>query len=108
MDACCFKPFTQCEGHCQGHRILFECHNESCYVSLVKALQKVIANTILDRQLQQHLGREGFSISQLDASFDRQAIYSSSSGAFSVDVSEVFEVRSKLIFASMLWWYIGT
>lgn len=68
---------------------------------LVKALQKVIANTLLDHQLQQQLGREGFTISQLDASFDRQAIYSSSNGAFSVDVSEVFEVRNKTHCASM-------
>ena len=60
----------------------------------MKALQKVVANTILDRQLQQHLGREGFTISQLDASFDRLAIYSSNDGAFSVDVSEVFEVSN--------------
>ena len=69
---------------------------------LVKALQKVIANTILDRQLQQHLGREGFTVTQLDASFDRQAIFSSNNGAFSVDVSEVFEVSNQRVYASML------
>lgn len=61
----------------------------------MKALQKVIANTILDRQLQQHLGSKGFIISQLDASFDRQGFYSSNTGTFSVDVSEVFEVSNK-------------
>ena len=61
----------------------------------MKALQKVIANTILDRQLQQHLGSKGFIIKQLDASFDRQGFYSSNTGSFSVDVSEVFEVSNQ-------------
>lgn len=59
---------------------------------LVKALQWVIVNTILEHRLQQHIGRQGFIVRQLDASFDRLGVYSSNNGGFSVAVSEIDQV----------------
>ena len=58
----------------------------------MQALQQVVGDSILNRQLQQQIGREGFSVNQLDVSFSRQGVFSSESGAFSVDISEMTEV----------------
>ena len=55
----------------------------------MQALQQVVGDSILGRQLQQEIAKQGFTIRQLDASFDRQGVFSSRSGAFSVEVAEV-------------------
>lgn len=62
----------------------------------MQALQQVVGDSILNRQLQQQIGQEGFSVNQLDVSFNRQGVFSSDSGAFSVDISEMTEVSKPL------------
>lgn len=55
----------------------------------MQALQQVVGDSILGRQLQQEIAKQGFAVRQLDASFDRQGVFSSGSGAFSVEIAEV-------------------
>jgi len=61
-----------------------------------------VGDSILSRQLQQEIGKQGFSVSQLDASFDKQGVFSSRSGAFSVEIAEtqVRALRHPLVISS--------
>ncbi|KAA6417260.1 MAG: hypothetical protein FRX49_12787 [Trebouxia sp. A1-2] len=54
-----------------------------------EALQRVIGDSILSRHFQQQIAKQGFTVNQLDASFDRQGVFSSRGGAFSVEMAEV-------------------
>ena len=52
----------------------------------------MISNSILGRALQQQIAKEGFHVSQLDASFDHQSVFSSRNGAFFVQIAESTQV----------------
>ena len=54
-----------------------------------QALQRVIGDSILSRHFQQQIAKQGFTVNQLDASFDRQGVFSSRGGAFSVEMAEI-------------------
>ena len=52
-------------------------------------MQRVIGDSILSRRFQQQIAKQGFTVNQLDASFDRQGVFSSHGGAFSVEMAEI-------------------
>ena len=51
-------------------------------------LQSTIGESILSRALPQEIMKQGYLVSQLDASFEKQGIFSSRTGAFSVELAE--------------------
>ena len=66
---------------------------------LTQALQKAIGDSILNRQLQQQVAEEGFIVSQLDAPFERQGVFSSDHGTFLVDIADTTEVGGHCCYA---------
>ena len=73
----------------------------------MQAMQQVVGDSILGRQLQQEIAKQGFTIRQLDASFDRQGVFSSRSGAFSVEIAEVQVLPFTWLMLSLMLYVYG-
>ena len=69
----------------------------------LQGLQSLIGESILTRTLPQEIKKQGYLVSQLDASFEKQGIFSSRNGAFSVEIAEASMVSDVLNLLTNAW-----